>query len=262
MATNKLWESDRYYEKARESSSFFDYPGMKVLKKYSLGCSKILDLGCGDGTRLSYISKNKKDCIGVDISKKAINIAKKQYPKCEFRVMNLEHLSFRDNNFDLVYSAFVLEHLDNPEKVISEAIRVLKKSGLLILMAPNYGAPNRTSPVGRYSRSKKLIEGFLQDIIRLFNFDRSLDWRKVTPKYMDNPERYEIDCDTTVEPYIGSLKAFLVKNSFIILESSSLWLEESKSGSFVGSVIKLFGKLGIYPFNYWGPHLLIVARKK
>lgn len=261
MDINNLWESDVYYEKAKESSSTFDYPGMKILKKYSLNCNNILDLGCGDGTRLNYLLKNNKKCVGVDISKKAISLAQKQYPKCNFRIASLENLPFKDNSFDLVYSAFVIEHLQNPEKVIKEAIRVLKSNGIIVLMAPNYGAPNRISPPAKYPRLKKICFGFLNDLIRLFFQNKYLNWRKVTPKILKNNKDYEIDCDSTIEPYIGDLITFLKNKKLKIIMASSLWSEETKNGSVLGSILKLFGRARIYPFKYWGPHLLIVAKK-
>jgi ubiquinone/menaquinone biosynthesis C-methylase UbiE len=259
---NDLWESDVYYKKAGESSSVYEYPGMKVLKTYSSRSKNILDLGCGDGTRLHYISKNENHCAGVDISKYAISIAKKRYPECDFKVANLEKLPFNDNSFDFVYSAFVLEHLQNPEKIIDEAIRVLNVHGILLLMAPNFGAPNRISPPAKYSRMKKLFFGLIKDFVRPFLIDKSLIWRKVKPKKLKNNLDYEIDCDTTIEPYLGDLIEFLKYRKFKIITKSSLWSQEIKIGSFVSKVIKSLANIDLYPFINWGPHLLIVARKK
>lgn len=49
-----------------------------------------------------------------------------------------ENLPFEDNSFDLIYSTNVLEHVNNPKKVISESLRVLKKGGFLQFVIPNY----------------------------------------------------------------------------------------------------------------------------
>lgn len=258
---NDLWESDIYYKKAGESSSVYKYPGMKVLITYSSKSKNILDLGCGDGTRLHFISKKAKHCVGVDISKYAINLARKQYPECDFKIVNLEKLPFNDNSFDFVYSAFVLEHLQNPEKMINEAIRVLNVHGILLLMAPNFGAPNRISPPAKYSRIKKLFFGLIKDFVRPFLINKSLIWRKVTPKKLKNTLDYEIDCDTTIEPYLGDLIEFLKYRNFKIIIKSSLWSQEIENRSFISTMIKSLANLGLYPFNNWGPHLLIVARK-
>ena len=49
-----------------------------------------------------------------------------------------ESLPFPDESFDIAYSANVLEHTSNPERVLAEATRVLKPGGLLHMEMPNY----------------------------------------------------------------------------------------------------------------------------
>lgn len=51
-----------------------------------------------------------------------------------------ESLPFADESFDLIFSSTVLEHTQDPAKVLAEAIRVLKPGGRLQFIYPNYGA--------------------------------------------------------------------------------------------------------------------------
>jgi ubiquinone/menaquinone biosynthesis C-methylase UbiE len=51
-----------------------------------------------------------------------------------------ESLPFEDNSFDIIFSTNVLEHVNNPKKVISEAIRVCKPKGTIQIVVPNYGS--------------------------------------------------------------------------------------------------------------------------
>lgn len=51
-----------------------------------------------------------------------------------------ENIPFADEEFDIVYSTNVLEHVDSPEKVLSEAIRVCRPGGVIQIVAPNYGS--------------------------------------------------------------------------------------------------------------------------
>lgn len=70
---------------------------------------KILDVGCGPC---------KRGDIGVDI---------KQYPGVDFCVdLEKNALPFPDDSFDLVVSYHFLEHVDDPELVLKEMLRVAR----------------------------------------------------------------------------------------------------------------------------------------
>ena len=140
-----VWEKDEYYELAEKGSLDIKHPGMQLLLKIAQNKYNILDLGCGEGTRLGLIKGKNKKLTGIDISANAIKKAKSAHAKINFLSGNVEKLPFDNGSFDLVYSAFVFEHLDEPEKVIREAVRVLESSGSLIIIAPNYGAPSQPS---------------------------------------------------------------------------------------------------------------------
>lgn len=254
---SEVWKNDKYYDVAHKGSLDIKHPGMKILFNLSLKANNILDMGCGEGSRLNKLSGKKK--IGVDISSTAIKIAKKKYPELNFFVYDLEKLPLKDESFDLVYSAYVLEHLSNPEKVLAEAIRLVSKNGFLVLIAPNYGAPNRCSPPFVGSRVNKFIKGILNDLIIIFNRKKILSWNHVYP--IANKQNYCIDWDTTVEPYINTLLSFLKSKNMKIVKYSSCWPEELKNAKFHQTYFRFFGELGIYPFSMWGPHLVIVATK-
>lgn len=51
-----------------------------------------------------------------------------------------EHMPYDDSVFDVVYSSNVLEHVSNPERVLDEAIRVLRPGGIGHFVAPNYAS--------------------------------------------------------------------------------------------------------------------------
>lgn len=251
-----VWETNNYYEKARLGSLDASHPGIKLLINLAADKEEILDLGCGEGTRLSLISKKG---IGIDISKKAIGIAKKEFPKLNFLVGDLERLPFKDNSFDLVYSAYVFEHLTNPEKVIEEVKRVLKTNGDLVIICPNYGSPNRASPPFKGSRTIKIITGFLKDFIYLFKRVNHLNWNRVIP--ISRKDSYDTDWDVTVEPYSLSLEKYLKNSGFKIVKNTSTWEYELDGAKLHQKIFKFLGKVGIYPFSYWSPHIVIQVKK-
>ena len=51
-----------------------------------------------------------------------------------------EKLPYPDNTFDAVISSNVIEHVQNPEQVIDESLRILKPGGILQFIIPNYGS--------------------------------------------------------------------------------------------------------------------------
>ena len=96
----------------------------------------VLDLGCGTGMLMEQvISEDRmRQVIGLDISKKMIDIAKERIKnKGELVVGDSEKLPFEDLSFDLVYCNDSFHHYPNPKKVIEEVGRVLKYGGIFII---------------------------------------------------------------------------------------------------------------------------------
>ncbi len=96
---------------------------------------KILDVGCASGWFITQISKEfpRAKYFGVDIYEQGIIHAKKLYKKIEFKVADAHKIPFKDMTFDLVLCTEVLEHVDNPEKVLLEIKRVLRPNGKAII---------------------------------------------------------------------------------------------------------------------------------
>jgi ubiquinone/menaquinone biosynthesis C-methylase UbiE len=253
-----IWESEEYYQKAHEAGQTI-HPGLLSIKEEAEKAQEILEVGCGEGSKLRLITPPDGHGMGVDISETAVNRAHTQYPQFQFQVADAERLPFASEQFDLVFSTFTLEHLQNTERVIQEMIRVTKPKGTLALLAPNYGAPNRASPCFHGSRLKKLLIGLGRDWFRLLYPRAELEWQPVTPKA--EPGNYEIDWDTTIEPYLGSLSQFLKQEGVWLGKVSSFWGIELML-PWWQKPLAVLGKLKVYPFVYWGPHLLVIGHKQ
>ena len=99
--------------------------------------TRVLDVGCGDGILMEFLKNNKKiDIRGIEISKTNVQ-------KCIGKGLTViegdaeQDLSqFPDGSFDFVILSQTLQAFLNPEKVISELLRVGKKA---IVTIPNFG---------------------------------------------------------------------------------------------------------------------------
>lgn len=104
---------------------------VRVFEKYITNKKEILfDLGCGRKPYHDLISLYFRKHIGLE------------YPNPNHHDDNADiygsayHTAIKDKSVDTVFTAAVLEHLENPCKAIQEAHRILKKDGLLIITAP------------------------------------------------------------------------------------------------------------------------------
>ncbi|MBU2598221.1 MAG: methyltransferase domain-containing protein [Actinobacteria bacterium] len=104
---------------------------------------KILDLGCGNGRLFELFRDKKIDYIGIDLSKKLIEIARdkyKNYPNVKFLVRDALDTGFDENSFDLVYSIALLHQIPSKKyrlQSLNEVNRILKSEGFLILTVWN-----------------------------------------------------------------------------------------------------------------------------
>jgi ubiquinone/menaquinone biosynthesis C-methylase UbiE len=93
---------------------------------------KVLDIGCGNSPFKFLLDKSKAGYTGIDIE----NATKFDYYNPNKVIFDGENIPFADESFDNIISTEVLEHIENPEKIISEMHRVLKQGGEAIITIP------------------------------------------------------------------------------------------------------------------------------
>ena len=106
----------------------------KLVKGY------VLDVACGTGYGTVYLSPKCDHAVGVDISKKALNIATSRNSRSEnvsFILADATELPFSDNKFDTVISFETIEHIKDYQKFLMEIKRVLKPNGIFVCSTPN-----------------------------------------------------------------------------------------------------------------------------
>ena len=97
---------------------------------------RVLDIGSGDGVMGELLAKraDRIDCI--DISEKVVNAGRQRVGELahvHFHLADMHELPFADQTFDTVLLLHALTYSDSPETVFSEASRVLKTGGRLLV---------------------------------------------------------------------------------------------------------------------------------
>ncbi len=102
---------------------------------------KVLDIGCADGifTKVILDGSEAKEIIGIDVLKSSIDWSRNHWKnsKMKFELGDAHKLRFPSQSFDAVFALEVLEHVADPERVLLEIKRVLKKGGYGIFLVPS-----------------------------------------------------------------------------------------------------------------------------
>ena len=162
----------------------------------------ILDLGCGDGSLVKVLNTKKNiTAEGIDIDR-GINF-------------ETDELPFKDNEFDIIIMYSVVEHIHNPGNIFTEAKRILKPGGKIIIITSNF------------------------DLSNLFTCDRSF--------YCD-PTHVQPYNFVSIE-YL--MKLYKFKKRFIGLwtvnKSSFLWRLPTKLQFYIGALLPFNGQAKFVP---------------
>lgn len=122
------WLASQYYKyfdiRKREYNRLFEY---------FTSCKSVLDVACGIG---DFSINDTKRITGVDHNKASLAVAKKR--GCKVVYGDVLKLPFKDNSFDGVFCAHIIEHFDpaHARVLLTEINRVMKKGGTLVLQTP------------------------------------------------------------------------------------------------------------------------------
>lgn len=104
---------------------------------------RFLDVGCGDGAYLKTRLREGCECYGVDIGGEALKRLNVSHPAIQTHCGDLWEAKWPAKSFDIVNVCHVLEHVPDPDRLLTEIRRILKPGGLIKVQLPNADSATR-----------------------------------------------------------------------------------------------------------------------
>ncbi len=143
----------------------------------------ILELGCGNGAFWVENNSTLPDQLSItitDISKGMVKVAKEAISQtnlsCNYDVMDINHLSYEKESFDIVIANHVLFYAHDRNKVCEEIAQILKPNGILVCTAYGQNHMKEIEHITKKFNPKiALSEVNLSD---LFGLENAMDYLK------------------------------------------------------------------------------------
>jgi SAM-dependent methyltransferase len=130
MISNALY--DRFYRDGKYDGTLTFY---SCIREHLNRASRVLNLGAGPATHSPrrILKGSVAHVVGADIDP----IVLKNDELDEAVLIEDGKLALESDTFDLVFSDFVLEHVEKPHRFLAETLRVLKPGGTFLFRTPN-----------------------------------------------------------------------------------------------------------------------------
>ncbi|MBR4395681.1 MAG: class I SAM-dependent methyltransferase [Eubacteriaceae bacterium] len=141
MAKQDIFDDETFFEgyrKIRDNEAnaniLFEMPALFSLLPDMEG-KTVLDLGCGFGEHcIEYIRRGAARVVGIDISKKMLEIARKENsdPRIEYIEMPMEDIGMMKTKFDIVTSSLAIHYVEDFSGVTSSIYELLSDGGIFL----------------------------------------------------------------------------------------------------------------------------------
>ncbi len=133
--------------------------------------SKLLDIGCGRGDLIKSFANLGLQVQGTDLDPESQELC------APFSVLinniEIDPLPIKNNSVDIVFSKSLIEHLQNPERLLGEAFRVLKPGGRAIIMCPSWVHMGWGPFYQDHTHVTPFTKPSLRDILKLSGFSNA-----------------------------------------------------------------------------------------
>ncbi len=227
----EYYKSEQYISHTRKPNSVIDFIYLKA-RTYTLrwkhkviaskknGVGHLLDYGCGTGEFMAYMSAKNWKVSGVEPSDKARDKAQELTNNLN-AVIDEDVKHFLGEKFDVITMWHVLEHVPQPDALLTQLKSMLKRNGLLIIAVPNnesYDAGYYNQHWAGYDVPRHFWHFTKSTILQLFS-SRGLYVDEIVPMKLDAyyvsllSEKYKNPQGQNMMSFIRAIKTGLLSNS-------------------------------------------------
>lgn len=163
MMDAAIWTSfSRSYDEVLRNWSCYQELGERVLDVMG-ACRRVLDQGCGTGLLAIALADRGKEVHGIDVNPDMLGYARRAVRDAgrtdvHLRLGDAQSLDFPDGSFDGVVCNNVVFFVPDPLRLVGEAYRVLRPSGIFVVSGPvhRYDFGKLTRHIEREFDSKRV----------------------------------------------------------------------------------------------------------
>lgn len=116
----------------------------RLLRRYARPGLRFIEIGCAPGKTLAWADRALGMKVsGVDYSEPGVAFTKKLLTtlgvNADIRCEDVFNTTFAPGSFDIVFSAGVIEHFDDPRDIVAKHVGLLAPGGVAVITVPNYG---------------------------------------------------------------------------------------------------------------------------
>ncbi len=220
-ASKELYDKTAHRYDLRQSNPWTELARkreLELLDKFAAG--RILDVGCGNGFHLAYLSNKKQSGLfGIDVSFGMLKEAAKNL-SLGLTCSSAEHLPFPDGRFDTALCMLMVLNMCDCGAALREIARVLRKGGRAIFSVAsiwdNDGKPVKNTRIENFRLKLKLFEKKDLDEaleaagLKAVYFDSLFRYPKTKPKWGNftslTDEQKELLCkEADRQPELGAV---------------------------------------------------------
>lgn len=138
---DEVWEGKAAGRVITTLREFYSGRLRQLIAPHIDGRSRILELGCGTATLLLSLAPRAREVVGLDISSEGLKIAQGHQARqgvanARFVKADCQNVPF-ENEFDVVYSAGLIEHFfDDDVAIVRQHLKAVKPGGRAIMSVP------------------------------------------------------------------------------------------------------------------------------